>query len=134
MEKPKVITWFNVYAIVMIVIYVLLTIAGVALFVFSDSIANASSDSSGNAQTDAMEFVIMGIFYVAFGVVLAIAFVVGLLAPRKFWAWVYNLVLICLGLTSCCFWPITIPLLIFWLKDETKQWYKKAALTDNVIE
>ena len=37
------------------------------------------------------------------------------------WLWIYDLIIICLGMTSACFWPAVIPLLIFWLKPETKR-------------
>jgi hypothetical protein len=42
-----------------------------------------------------------------------------ILRPRP-WLWTYNLVVICVGMTSACFLPFCIPLLIFWLKPEVK--------------
>jgi hypothetical protein len=39
------------------------------------------------------------------------------------WLWTYDLVIICLGMTSACFLPACIPLLIFWLKPETKHYF-----------
>jgi hypothetical protein len=45
--------------------------------------------------------------------------------PRP-WLWVYDLVVICIGFTSGCFWPICIPLLIFWIKPEVKQYFGKS--------
>ena len=38
-------------------------------------------------------------------------------------AWILGLVCIGLTLTSCCFLPFGIPLLIYWLKPETKAFY-----------
>jgi hypothetical protein len=32
-------------------------------------------------------------------------------------------VIICLGMTSACFLPVCIPLLIFWIKPETKLYF-----------
>jgi len=61
--------------------------------------------------------------FAAMGLALCAAIGVGLLAPRRKWGWVYALVVICLGLTSCCTMPACIPLLIFWLKPETKAYY-----------
>ena len=43
--------------------------------------------------------------------------------PRRPWVWIYDLVLICLGLTSVCCLPATIPLLVYWLKPEAKSWF-----------
>lgn len=50
-----------------------------------------------------------------------------ILAPRP-WLWVYNLVIICLGMTSACYLLACIPLLIFWLKPETQRYYGKNVL------
>ena len=57
------------------------------------------------------------------GIALAIPFLIGVFLPRKPWAWVYGLVLICIGLTSVCCLPVTIPLLIHWIKPETKYYF-----------
>jgi hypothetical protein len=39
--------------------------------------------------------------------------------------WVYDLVVICLGMTSACILPASVPLLIFWLKPEVKSHFGK---------
>jgi len=41
------------------------------------------------------------------------------LRPKP-WVWIYDLVIICMGMTSACFLPAAIPLLIYWLKPEVK--------------
>jgi hypothetical protein len=41
--------------------------------------------------------------------------------------WVYDIVLICLGMTSVCCMPVTIPLLIFWIKPDAKAWFGRVA-------
>ena len=46
------------------------------------------------------------------------------LKPRP-WLWTYDLVIICLGMTSACFLPACIPLLIHWMKPETKAYFGK---------
>jgi hypothetical protein len=33
------------------------------------------------------------------------------------------MVLICIGMNSCCLLPASIPLLIFWIKPETKTYF-----------
>jgi 1-acyl-sn-glycerol-3-phosphate acyltransferase len=47
--------------------------------------------------------------------------------PRK-WVWIYGIVLIALGMTSICFLPFLIPLLIFWCKPEVRGWYEDGNL------
>lgn len=113
--RPAVLTWFNVYLVLMILIYVMLIILGAFLFLFADEIADA--------DMDAMEAKIMGMIYGGIGTVLGILFLIGAFIPRKKWGWIYGIVLICLGLTSCCTLPACIPLLIFWIKPEAKAYF-----------
>ncbi|XAM00841.1 hypothetical protein OT109_05525 [Phycisphaeraceae bacterium D3-23] len=124
MHKPQVITWFYVYCVLMILIYVALAVGGFFLMKNPDFLVDPEASFSSNAPRSTDEAVFMGMLYIGLGVVFAIAFIVPFVLPRKFGTWVYSIVLICLGLTSCLFWPITIPLLIFWVKAETRLWYK----------
>ena len=55
----------------------------------------------------------------AFGVPFAIA----PFLPRRSWVWIYDVVLICFGMTSICSMPAAIPLLIFWFKPETQAYF-----------
>ena len=64
-----------------------------------------------------------GIGLLLIGVVFMGAFGFGLFVPARRWGWIYGIVLIAVGLTSCCLLPATIPLLIFWLKPETQAFY-----------
>jgi hypothetical protein len=38
--------------------------------------------------------------------------------------WIYGIVLIALGMTSACFVPACIPLLIYWLKPDAKSYFQ----------
>ena len=60
------------------------------------------------------------------------AFAAPLFMPREKWVWIFDLVLICFGFTTCCLIPACIPLLIFWLKPEAKAWFN--ALPETVPE
>ena len=110
-KPPGVILWFKVYAAFLAFIY--LVLAGVGLlFVFIDP-AELEVDATG-AHVIAAIFLIMGLGLFA-------ACLVPLVSKPKPWLWIYDLIIICLGMTSACFWPAVIPLLIFWLKPETKR-------------
>ena len=74
-------------------------------------------------RRDADTLAVQGIVFVFIGPLLFIPFAIAPFLGRKSWVWVYDLVLICLGMTSCACLPATIPLLIFWLKPETKAWF-----------
>jgi hypothetical protein len=41
--------------------------------------------------------------------------------------WVYDLVVICVGMTSFCCMPVCIPLLIFWIKPEVRAYFGRTA-------
>lgn len=112
----KTFFWYRVYLTVLLVIYLLLTGFGIVLALFAPE---TPSQSSG-------ENLIVGILYAIFGAIFAIAFAVALFLPRKPYNWIVGIVYIALGMTSCCFLPATIPLLIFWLKPETKAYFGRS--------
>lgn len=114
--RPAVVLWYRVYCAVMVLIYALLLFGGGAAFFFADEIPNAERE-------DRLAIQVQGVMYAVIAVPLAIAHGVGLAIPQKRWGWVYGIVTIGLGLTSCCTWPATIPLLIYWLKPETKDYF-----------
>lgn len=106
---PRVVVWYRAYAGAFAVLYSLVVAMGVALMIWGDDIDLRQGEGLAT-----------GIICVAIGVPLAIASVVGALAPPRKWSWIFGLCLIALGMTSACCMPASIPLLIFWLKDETK--------------
>jgi hypothetical protein len=113
--KPVVVTWYKVYAGFMTALYLFFALAGALLLAFGSELADA--------ETDEMEVQIMGAVYGVLGLFFGVAFGIGLTVPRRRWGWVYSIILICIGLTSCCTLPASIPLLIYWLKAETKSYY-----------
>ena len=113
--RPGVVVWFKVYASCMLALYILVAVGGVFLLAFSADIAGP--------EKSAPELQLMGAIYGMMGVVFSILFGIGMFVPRRTWGWIYSIVLICLGLTSCCTLPACIPLIIFWLKPETKSYF-----------
>ena len=113
--KPKVLPWFKTYCAVLTAMYVVLLPVGfMYLLVDPESL-----------QMQATEAKIMGTIFIAMSAPLAIATALPFFVKPVPWLWVYDLVIICLGMTSCCFMPACIPLLIFWIKPETKQYFGK---------
>jgi hypothetical protein len=86
------------------------------------------ADPSG-LEMKAPEARIMSVFFILFGLLFCAPFVTGIFLPRKSWAWIFGLVLICIGLTSACLLPFCIPLLIFWIKPETKTYFGRYTRT-----
>eukprot|EP00188_Purpureofilum_apyrenoidigerum_P002572 Plantae.Rhodophyta-Purpureofilum_apyrenoidigerum.ctg26398.p1 GENE.Plantae.Rhodophyta-Purpureofilum_apyrenoidigerum.ctg26398~~Plantae.Rhodophyta-Purpureofilum_apyrenoidigerum.ctg26398.p1 ORF type:complete len:127 (+),score=14.04 Plantae.Rhodophyta-Purpureofilum_apyrenoidigerum.ctg26398:168-548(+) len=115
-NPPGVITWFKIYAGFLSFIYFLVAAASLIFFLVDPA----------ELEMQQAEAVVMGVVLLGLGGVFCLAFGIPLfLAPRP-WVWIYDLVIICLGMTSACFWIICIPLLIFWLKPETKEYFQHA--------
>ena len=112
--KPAVWNWYAAYCVAMALMYLLCVVLGLA-FILGDP-AELEMDAGGAR--------VMGALFVGMGLVLAALFGAGPLLPRRSWAWVFGLVLIVIGMGSMCCLPATVPLLIWWIKPETKAYYK----------
>ena len=114
-HPPKVVGWFKVYAGFLAFIY--FVCAGLSLIFFLVDPVDLEMDVAVAQLTGALLLVVgVGLFIVCFLPLV--------LNPRP-WMWTYDLIVICLGMTSACFWPACIPLLIFWVKPETKSYFGK---------
>jgi MFS family permease len=112
----KAFLWYRVYCGVMVALYFLVAGLGVVMAVMQPE----------TREYRAEEMLIMGIVYAVIGVIFAVVFLVALFLPRKSYNWIVGIVMIALGMTSCCFLPFLIPLLIFWLKPETKAYFGRS--------
>lgn len=116
--KPAVYVWFLVFCLLMALMYLGCTIFGGVLL----SLDPAQLEGmSRHGDPNGVWF--QGLFMLILGLPLFLFYAgVPFLPPRK-WSWVLGIVAIALSLTSCCCMPAGIPLLIFWLKSETKAYY-----------
>lgn len=67
---------------------------------------------------------LLGGLYLGLGLVFLIPLALAFFLPRRRWAWVYHLVLICFGMTGCTI-VASIPLLIFWIKPDVKAYFNQ---------
>ena len=111
--KPAVWNWYAAYCVAMAVMYFACVVMGL-VFLFGDP-AELEMDPGGAK--------VVGTMLVVMGLALAALFGAGPLLPRRKWAWVFGLVLIVIGLGSMCCLPATVPLLIWWIKPETKAYF-----------
>ncbi len=118
---PAVVTWFRVYAAVMTFIYMLLLVVAVLMLIFAPSLAD--EDNSEEV------LLIQGTVFAIISLPLGGMFIIGAFMPLKPWAWIYGIVLIGLGMTSCCCLPATIPLLVFWIKPNTQAYFGRVPKT-----
>ncbi|MBX3261565.1 MAG: hypothetical protein KF782_17915 [Labilithrix sp.] len=108
--RPAVITWFRVYAATTLALYV-------GFFALWQFLAPAGPDEAHRQPTLAGDVTTaaLGLLVFVFGGLFAL----GAFVPYKPWGWIVGLVAICLGLSSCTA-VFAIPLLIYWMKPETK--------------
>ena len=108
---PGVIPWFIVYCVVMAMLC--LFVVGMGLILLLASPADLDMDPA--------EARFVGTFYACLGTLAFLPFAAAPALPRRKWVWIYDIVIICFGMTSCCTLPACIPLLIFWIKPEVRQ-------------
>ncbi|HYY56040.1 MAG TPA: hypothetical protein VE842_01855 [Pyrinomonadaceae bacterium] len=111
----KVWKWFTAYCLFMALLYLAVSIGGGALLVFAPGGVSRSRDDGG--------LLIQAVIFLAMGAIFAPAYATGLFLKGKSWGWIYGVILIAIGMTSCCLWPVTIPLLIQWIKPEMKRMF-----------
>ena len=111
--KPAVWTWYVVYCVAMAILYLFVIGAGIFLLLVDPAWL----------EEDAMLLRVEGVLFLGLGLVLMVIFAIAPFLPKKPWVWIYGIVLIGLGMTSACCLPATIPLLIFWIKPETQQFF-----------
>jgi len=114
-DTPKVLAWFKAYSALLAAVYLALAASSLIFFLFEPG-------ALGRGTTKA-ETIFFGLLLLGIGMVFAAAFVLPLFLKPKPWVWIYDLVLICIGLTSPCCMPASIPLLIYWLKPEAKAYF-----------
>lgn len=106
-QPQKTLRWFKIYTGVLCFGYLAVIAFGLSL-IFDDPAEGTS-----------------GIVLVFIGIVSFIGCLLPLILQPRPWLWTYNLVIICLGMTSAFFLPAAIPLLIAWMKPETKSLFGK---------
>jgi hypothetical protein len=115
--RPEVVIWFKIYCGALCVLY--LGVAALSLVYFMIDPATLEL-SHLEAQMTGTVLLVAGL--VCYGACM-IPFV---FQPRP-WLWVYDLVVICVGMTSFCCMPVCIPLLIFWIKPEVRAYFGRTS-------
>ena len=112
-EPPKVVMWLRIYAGFLCLLY--LGVAALSLTFFH---AGPRDLNVTREQAQAIGWAVL-----ATGLVFSAVCVVPIFGPRRPWGWVYGLVIICLGMGCLITLPAGIPLLIHWIRPETKEWF-----------
>ena len=72
---------------------------------------------------DREESLLAAVILLVVGTPLMFPYILAPFFPRKSWTWIVGIILIAFGMTSACCIPIYAPLLIYWVKPETKQYF-----------
>lgn len=104
--KPGVVLWAKLYMGAMSALYFVLLLFSPFMLMSGDE-----------------EAVIYGFVFIFVGIPCAILSAIPIFLAPKPWVWVWILIVIAFGMTSVCCLPVTVPLLIFWIKPETKRYY-----------
>ena len=105
--------WYRVYCAVLAVLYLAFMVLGIVL-------ATVPLD---DLSRDREQMFIIGVVYAIIGAIFFVVFAVASFLPPKPYNWIVGIVMLAIGMTSCCLWPATIPLLIFWIKPETQAFF-----------
>lgn len=111
-NRPPAVFWFKVYAACLAAIYALVFLGGIALLAFAH-------------RFDEPVLPILGGVYIVLGLIFLVGFLLTFAFKPSPFAWIYDLVLICIGLSGCPTLAASIPLLLYWLKPEVKRYYGK---------
>lgn len=110
----KVWRWYVAYCVLMALVYLAFAAVGGFLLFYQFAFMREAELTQIRMQGGVM---------LAMGALFLSVFAAAPFLPKKPWNWIVGMILICLGLTSCCFMPISIPLLIQWLKPEVKAFF-----------
>ena len=115
LPKPSVVTWYAFYCAVMAGVYLVGCAFCVYLLTFPEELV------LGHFPPWFLVSVGLLFLVISFGVMLL--YVVAPLLPRKRATWLLGFVNIGLGMMSGCSLPLAIPLLILWLRDDTRAYF-----------
>jgi hypothetical protein len=105
--------WYKIYLGVLAALYFFVSVVGIVMAMFANQIPDQKPE----------EALFMGIAYAVVGAVFFLLYLVALVLPPKPYNWIVGIVMIAIGMTSCCLWPAVIPLLIYWVKPETRKFF-----------
>jgi len=109
----KTFFWYRVYCAVLAFLYLAVIVLGIVLAIYQPPSREYSSQ----------EMLFVGIVYAVVGAFCFLAFAVALFLLPKPYNWIVGIVMMAIGMTSCCFIPFLVPLFIYWVKPETKAFF-----------
>jgi hypothetical protein len=115
LDPPPILMWFKIYMVVLVLLHVVILGLGFFLGIMAEEVAQDVDEATSLR--------IMGFLYVLWGAALTLVFGTTFFLPLRPWAWIYNLVAICLSIVSGCCFVIPIVMIIFWVREDVRTWY-----------
>lgn len=113
---PKVVTWYERYCQAAIALFILGSTLGCYAVFARESLAVRMG-------VEPVALAVFGSLWMLSLLFLAFVHFAALRSPRAPWAWKIHAIVLGIGLTTLILWPVALPLLWFWMKPETKQFY-----------
>ncbi|MEM6915274.1 MAG: hypothetical protein AAF491_01815 [Verrucomicrobiota bacterium] len=110
---PKALSWFRLYLVLLALFYLGLIGLGVVFLAISPE----------SLQMTAGQTALIGCVFILLGVLFLLVVLPAFALPRRGGAWIYGLALIVLGMTSVVLVPVSLPLLIQWMREPVKNWF-----------
>jgi hypothetical protein len=118
-RPPEAVYYFRIYAVLMIMI--LLSAFGGGLYLMLGPLIRGTSGSSATGEW------VIGLLISGVSFLIIVPHVVVLFAGRAKWGHTLGTILLGLNILwniQCCLlWVLSVPLLIYWMKPETKRWF-----------
>ena len=109
----KTFFWYRAYVGSMAILYMAVAVVGIGILLIPFDVQ----------QHERAELMMIGGINATLGIVFFAIFAAALFLPPKPFNWIVGIIMIAIGMTSCCTWPATIPLLIYWIKPETQSFF-----------
>lgn len=117
---PPGVYYYRIYAGILAAFAALSFVGGI---VFLITVAAPVGGGTAPSSSSDLLGVVSGLFYMVIGVGLFVPLLISLLAGRAAWVHTLGTVLLAVSMLSFCCIPFALPVLIVWLKPETKRWY-----------
>jgi hypothetical protein len=118
-RPPEGVYYFRIYGGISAFLHAAVVLFGIALL-FSPLFAPKGKTASFGGDLGAW---LGGVVYVGMGLFVLVPTLAALFGGRRPWVHTLATIVIAFGMIHFCCIPILIPLLIVWLKPETKRWF-----------
>lgn len=117
--QPAALPWLRGFCAAQLLMFGGMTLVGLGL------VATAAVDPSMRAAPHEPPFWVIGAFVLVLCAPLSVFYLVGVVAPRRPWLYVYGFVTFGVAFLCGGCWFLAIPVLIQWVKPETRAWLEQ---------